>query len=114
VTPGRLLAELEALAGRLGIAVRTEPFGRGVLEGHGGLCWVDGKALVVMDEKLGIQERIAVLAAALARFDLESLSVAPVVRERIEDAKSGKRRRPARKVLLRPGIARARARTRGR
>jgi hypothetical protein len=114
VTPGRVLAELEALAGRLGIAVRAEPFGRGVLEGHGGLCWVDGKALIVMDEKLGIPERIAVLAGALARFDLDAVSVAPVVRERIEDAKSGKRKRPSRKVLLHPGIARARARGRTR
>jgi hypothetical protein len=112
VTPGRVLAELEALAGRLGIAVRAEPFGRGVLEGHGGLCWLDGRALVVMDEKLGTQERIAVLAGALAQFDLEAVSLAPVVRERIEEARSGRKRRPARTVLLRPGIARARARGR--
>ena len=78
MTPGRVLAELEALAARLGVAVRSEPFGKGVLEGRGGLCWVDGKALVVMDAKLAVQDRIGVLAGALARFDLDARgSVAP-------------------------------------
>jgi hypothetical protein len=115
VTPGRVLAELTALAGRLRVEVRAEPFGKGVLEGRGGLCWVDGKALVVMDAKLGVGERIAVLTEALARggFDLEAASVAPLVRERIERAMQGrKRRRPTKesREAGHPGLARARPR----
>jgi hypothetical protein len=114
VTPGRVLAELQALAARLGIAVRAEPFGRGLMEGRGGLCWLDGKALVVMDEKLGVQDRIGVLAGALATFDLESASVPPAVRQRIEaeGLKTRKRKRPGRgaKKPAHPGIARARPR----
>lgn len=126
MTPGRVLAELVALAARLGVAVRAEPFGR-VLEGHGGLCWLDGKALVVMDEKLGVPDRIAVLAGALATFDLESASMPPVVRERIKaEAARGRRKRRSTKAPKRathgaagathairathPGIARARPR----
>jgi hypothetical protein len=110
-----VLAELEALAARLGVAVRAEPFGRGVLEGKGGLCWLDGQALVVMDAKLGVPERIAVLAVALATFDLASMSVPPVVRERIETeaARSRRsRRKPGEKKAPRPGVARAKPRAR--
>jgi hypothetical protein len=117
VTPGRVLAELTTLAERLGVAVRTEPFGKGVLEGRGGLCWLDGRPLIVMDETLEIEERIAVLAEALARggFDLEAASVAPEVRERIEASRGRKTRRLPRKRAQpssRPGLARARPRGR--
>jgi hypothetical protein len=111
MTPGRVLAELEALAARLGVAVRAEAFGKGLLRGRGGLCWVDGKALVVMDEKLAVLERIGVLAGALAGFDLDAVSVAPVVRERIEAAKGGGKKKAARKKG-KPGLARARPRGR--
>jgi hypothetical protein len=109
VTPSRVLAELVALAARLGVAVRVEPFGQGVMQGRGGLCWLDGKALVVMDERLGVPDRIAVLARALSAFDLESVSMAPALRERIA-AEAARKRRP--KLGKRPGLARARPRGR--
>lgn len=104
-----MLAELEALAARLGVAVRAEPFGKGVLQGRGGLCWVDGKPLVVMDAKLTVPEQIAVLAGALGSFDLEAAAIPPAIRERIESARRGKKRRVPKK---RPGLARARPRVR--
>ena len=109
VTPGRVLAELEALAARLGVAVRAEPFDKRVLGGRGGLCWVDGKPLVVMDAKLTVPERIAVLAGALGKLDLEVGTIAPPIRECIEAARRGKKRRAPRKH---PGLARARPRGR--
>jgi hypothetical protein len=83
----RLLAELQSLAARLGVTVRAEPFGGEILDGRGGLCRIRGQALVVMDAKLGTEDRIAVLAAALATFDLDGVFVAPVVRRRIEAAR---------------------------
>jgi len=110
VAPGRVLAELEALAARLGVGVRAEPFERGVLERRGGLCWLDGRPLVVMDERLPVTDRIVVLARALGEFDLEGQSVPPMVRERIDSARPGKKRRPRR--LARPGLARAKPRAR--
>jgi hypothetical protein len=109
VTPGRVLAELEALAASLGVVVRAEPFGKGVLEGRGGLCWVDGKPLVVMDARLAVPERIAVLAGALGKLDLGPARVAPQIQERIDAARAGKKKRIAKK---RPGLARARPRAR--
>jgi hypothetical protein len=110
VAPGRVLAELVALAARLGVDVRAEPFERGVLERRGGLCWLDGRPLVVMDEKLPVADRIVVLARALGEFDLEGQSVPPLLRERIDRARPTRKRRS--KGPARPGLARAKPRLR--
>lgn len=110
MTPARVLAELQALAGRLGVDVRAEPFERGILERRGGLCWLDGRPLVVMDDKLPVTDRIVVLARALGHFDLDGQTLPPPVRERIDSARAGKKRRPKR--VARPGLARAKPRSR--
>jgi hypothetical protein len=117
VTPSRVLAELESIAVRLGIAVRVEPFGSALLRGRGGLCRVRGEPLIVMDAALPILDRIALMADALARFDLDDVHVVPAVRERIDAARAGART-PSRKRLGRvkrapasggrPGLARTR------
>jgi hypothetical protein len=109
VTPPRILLELEALAGRLGVAVRAEPFGKGVLSGRGGLCRIRGKAIVVMDASLSLPDKIAVLAGALARFDLESVYVSPLVRARIDATRAGRSPVPRAPPRL-PGLARTRPR----
>jgi hypothetical protein len=109
VTPSRVLFELESLAARIGISVRTETFGAGLLQGRGGLCWVRGKPLVVMDATLAAPDRIAVLAVALGRFELEGLYIAPAVREIIEKARAKAGSRPIRtRTRATPGLARGR------
>jgi len=84
VTGSRLLAELQALALRLGVDVRTEPLEIGLAETRGGLCRVRGRPLVLMDISLPLADRIDVMAAALSTFDLDVIHVSPVVRARIE------------------------------
>ncbi len=106
-----MLLELEALAGRLGIAIRAEPFDKGVLGGRGGLCRVRGQPVVVMDASLPLPDRIAVLASALSHFDLDAVFVPPVLRARIDAARAGRSPvpHPPRKLPL-PGLARTRPR----
>ena len=87
MTLSRVLTELESLAARLGIAVRPEAPDRGILKGRGGLCWVRGQPVVVMDASLAVIDRIGVLADALARFDLDAMVVRPAVMARIEAAR---------------------------
>jgi hypothetical protein len=82
-----MLAEFEALASRLGILVRVEPFDDALSGRRGGLCRVRGQPLVLMDDSLPLADRIAVLATALADFDLEGVYVSPLVRARIEAAR---------------------------
>jgi hypothetical protein len=111
VTPSRVLAELESIAARVGIAVRAEPFGSKLLQGRGGLCWIHGLPLVVMDASLATVERIPLLAGALARFELDGLYIAPAVRDIIEAARRGE---PAHAGggRRRPGLARTRPKRR--
>jgi hypothetical protein len=87
VTPVRVLAELEILAARLGIEVRVEPFDHDICSTRGGLCLVQGRPLLLMDEGLPIEDRIDVMAGAVAHFDLEGVYIPPIVRDRIEAAR---------------------------
>lgn len=85
----RLAALLEDVAFRLGIEVRYERFERDALGiasrggTRGGLCRIRGSLVVLMDEQLAAPDRVAVLARALATFDLETLYVPPIVRATI-------------------------------
>jgi hypothetical protein len=68
----------------VGVVVRTEAFRGELLEGKGGLCWVRGAPLVVMDAGLALIDRIGVLAGALAHFEIDKVYVAPAIRQIIE------------------------------
>jgi hypothetical protein len=97
-----MLDELERLAARLGVEVRFESLLPPV-EGKGGLCVLRGTKLLVIDSRLALEEKIGVLAEAMATFDLDAMYIPPLVRERVT-----KRNAPARPPA-RP-LARARMR----
>ncbi|MEI7894778.1 MAG: hypothetical protein WCI05_16900 [Myxococcales bacterium] len=81
--PKQIFAELQKLAKRLDIVVRSEPFELRVLEGRGGLCWLRGQPTVLMDSESPLVDKIGVLAEALAAFNVEVLYLPPIVRRRI-------------------------------
>jgi PhzF family phenazine biosynthesis protein len=108
-----MLAELEKLAGRIGVEVRFESFDP-KSRGKGGLCRVHGAPLVVVDERLTVLEKIGILSEALACFDLQPMFVPAVLRARIErGARATGRRGPVRPPLRPPAKTRPRARSRG-
>lgn len=84
VLPFETLDGLAALAQRLGVTVRMEPFDLAVIVGRGGLCWLRGRPMVVIDAGLPVLDKIAVLAGALGRFDLDAVYMQPALRARIE------------------------------
>jgi hypothetical protein len=113
VTPERPLAELESLAARLAVTLRKETsLGAGLGDAKGGLCWVRGKPLVVVDASLPVVEQIGVMAKAMAGFDLDGVFVPPLVRARIDRERGGRdtsgRDARGKKTTdpIRPGIAR--------
>lgn len=57
----RALAELAAQAG---VEVRVEPFALKIA-GKGGLCRIDGRPVILVDEVLGALERAGVIGQAL-------------------------------------------------
>ena len=100
VDDGELLDELMRVAARLGVDVRVERFETPPARG-GGRCVVDGRALVLLDVRAPVADRVEALAAALAAADLEDLYVPPEVRERIEAARP-RRWRPGSGCRWRP------------
>jgi hypothetical protein len=105
VEPPQVLAELEKLAKRLGVDVRHEPFAPAPPK-NGGLCRLHGAPVVVMDERLPILDKIALLSEVLAAFDVDPLFVPPVLRARLERRKSGRRGMVVRPPLRPPVKAR--------
>jgi hypothetical protein len=82
----RLFAELCAAAERAGVEVRLDRFAKplsDVKNPGGGLCVLHGKSVVIVDAALPLPERVATIAAALARVDLEHLYLPPIVRATI-------------------------------
>jgi hypothetical protein len=84
--PPRLMSELERTARKLGLEVRIEPFETPPIRA-GGLCWVKGRQVVLLDEKASLVEQVAALAAALSVFDLEGVYLAPEARRTIAAAR---------------------------
>ena len=77
--PESLLELLETAAGQLAIKVSYESLAASV--GHGGLCRVKHQYRVIIDKRATVQERIAMVASAVASFDLSDLTLSPKVRE---------------------------------
>jgi hypothetical protein len=88
VIPARLLSELEALAIRIGVALRIEQLGSELLGARGGLCRIRGQPTIVVDASLSVEDKVSVLAGALSTFDISAIYVPPAVRARIESAKT--------------------------
>ena len=84
--PGRLLSELFSAARKLGLRVRVEPFETPPL-GGGGLCWIRGRQLILLDANASQVEQAGALAEALGAFDTEPIYVAPEARRLIEAAR---------------------------
>lgn len=81
------MAELEALALRVGMVVRVERLDSGLAQTRGGLCKLGGRSIVLMDEALPLADRIDVLVAALSTFDLDAVYVPPFVRALVDSAR---------------------------
>ena len=79
----RLLDELLSVARKLGLKVRIEPMRTAA--GHaGGLCRVQGRMLVLLDELASPVEQAGALAEALGELDVENVYMAPEARRSIE------------------------------
>lgn len=86
--PARSLAELEAVAARVGVVVRTEAFGDELLAGCTGLCRVRGRAMVFIDASQSVGARCRALARALSAIDLDGVFMRPALRRLIEASRT--------------------------
>ena len=79
-----MVEELKGAAHALGLEVREEELLREVgYRVHSGACRVGERRVILLDRTLGPAERVDVLCAALAEYDLEHVFLSPVLRARL-------------------------------
>ena len=75
-----LLNQLEELAERLDITVRYEATFEDFPPFRGGLCRLKDRYVIIVNKDISIAEKTGALGRAIARFDLETVYVRPVLR----------------------------------
>ena len=75
MSAGRLLRELEDLAADLAVDVRFED-----LESAGGLCRYGGRTCLLVNQRLSVLERVALMASELASLPLGEIFTRPQLR----------------------------------
>jgi hypothetical protein len=76
--------QLEELADKLGLAVRYEKIQAEESSYPGGLCHLQGKPVIIIDDQIPERMKVEVLIEALRRFPTGAIYVKPVVRELLE------------------------------
>ena len=84
MSAGRLLRELEDLAADLAVDVRFED-----LESAGGLCRYGGRTCLLVNQRLSVLERVALMASELASLPLGDIFIRPQLRELLESRSQG-------------------------
>ena len=69
-----ILSALEALAAKVGIQVRIEPFEL-KMAGKGGLCRIDKRRVILVDARLSLLEQVGVVGEALGRALPRGISI---------------------------------------
>lgn len=78
--PEQITEALEQAATQMGVRVRYEPM-TGESAGAGGLCKIRGEWTIIIDRKATPSDRAAMLVEALSGFDIDSIYLAPEIRE---------------------------------
>lgn len=92
--PELMLELLEDVASKMNVRVSYEPLQASV--GNGGLCRVKDQYRVIVDKRATADERITILAQALATFDIAAVPMTDKVRTVIrQNEGSGRKRRAA-------------------
>jgi len=76
-----LLSQLEELAERLDITVRYETTLEDFPLSRGGLCRLKDRYVIIVNKGISTAEKARTLGRALARFDLDTIYVRPVLRD---------------------------------
>jgi len=79
-----ILAQIEEVARSLEITVRYEKIQKESAFFPGGYCKVKGRDLIIINSKASLDDKVEIIARALALFDLSQIYVLPAVRELID------------------------------
>ncbi len=81
-----IIGQLEELAEGFGLPIRYEPMYQDEesIKLVGGLCWLKGENVLIINSKATLAEKIRALGEALKHFDLDGVYILPAVRELLE------------------------------
>ncbi|HWA78210.1 MAG TPA: hypothetical protein VG937_38005 [Polyangiaceae bacterium] len=79
MTPDVLLSELLRIASEIGLEIRSVGLRR-KQSGPGGLCTINGRPVVILNERMSVIDRGTALADALAGRDLSGIDMPSEVR----------------------------------
>ncbi len=79
----QVIKALEEVAERLSVSVHYEEMKAFEFRVQDGSCRLKGKPRIFIDRKRPLKEKITVLARELSKFDLETVYVPPLLRERV-------------------------------
>ena len=80
------LEDLKAVASKISIEIECRNLKDEEFRFQSGLCKVNGKDLIILDNYLSKSEQIAIVIKTLKNFNLDNLFVAPWIRERLEES----------------------------
>ncbi len=83
-SPSALCEDLEQAFNLAGIEIRYESLSEDT-QSWGGKCQLQGKEVVILDQRLDLPNRNRMLLKALKRIDLEGVYLKPYLREMIEE-----------------------------
>lgn len=83
-----LLQHLEGIAEKLNLKVNYQNLRKLSIYSRGGLYRLKEEQVVLIETSLTLSEKIETLADALSRFNLEDISMPPLVRKIIDSKKS--------------------------
>lgn len=78
----QIIEEMALLAEKLGLSIKFDEF-----DGRGGWCRVKDSQRIIINKRLGPQEQIKILSQILAGHQIEEQSMAPKIRQLIEEAR---------------------------
>jgi len=85
-----LLNQLEELTESLGIKIRYEKMLKEGSFFSGGLCRIKGEDVIIINSKVGIEEKIDILARALTSLDISRVFIKPAIREFLTEYRPSK------------------------
>ena len=78
------LEDLKAIASKLSIEIECRNLKDDEFRFQSGLCKVNGKKMIILDERLPENEQVDIAIEALRKFNLNDFYIVPWVREQIE------------------------------
>ncbi len=79
--PEAIFRQLKELAEGLGVSIRERVLGPGPIRVQSGLCRVRGKLVLVLDRKIPLRDKIAILAESVNVLATGEIYVVPALRE---------------------------------